>query len=96
MGADPYLRRRKLLAAGWDGADGGNERHLAECGEGFMLEMRGFLKGDEGKLDSAAFCIRHNPADTAVVNYMADVNGFTLMDMVSYNGKHKMCIRDSP
>lgn len=88
LGADPYLRRRKLLAAGWDGADGGNERHLAECGEGFMLAMRGFLKGDEGKLDSAAFCIRHNPADTAVVNYMADVNGFTLMDMVSYNGKH--------
>ncbi len=88
LGADPYLRRLKLLAAGWDGADSGNARHLGECSEGFMLEMRGFLKGDEGKLDSAAFCIRHNPANIAVVNYMADVNGFTLMDMVSYNGKH--------
>lgn len=88
LGADPYLRRLKLLAAGWDGVDGGAVKHLAECGEGFMLEMRGFLKGDEGKLDSAAFLTRRNPAAVGVVNYMADVNGFTLMDMVSYNGKH--------
>ena len=31
---------------------------------------------------------RRNPAEYAVVNYMANTNGFTLMDAVSYDRKH--------
>lgn len=88
LGEDPYLRRLKLLAPGWEGVDGGTVRHLADYNDGFMLEMRGFLKGDEGQLDNLAGRTRRNPADCAVINYMANTNGFTLMDAVSYNGKH--------
>lgn len=88
LGEDPYLSRTKLLGENWYGVKPGDCRHLAQCGPGFMLDMRGFLKGDEGKLDQAAFHTRHNSDQVAVVNYMAGVNGFTLSDMVSYDQKH--------
>ena len=54
----------------------------------FMEDMRRFLKGDEGMLQAFEFRNRRNPAEYAVVNYMANTNGFTLMDAVSYDRKH--------
>lgn len=88
VGADPYLSRIKLLANGWDVGACREAGYLAESNDGFMLDMRRFLKGDERMLDKLCYHVRHNPADCSVINYMADNNGFTLMDMVSYNGKH--------
>ena len=52
------------------------------------MDMRRFLKGDEGMLSALSYHIRHNPDHMGVINYMANVNGFTMMDMVSYNEKH--------
>lgn len=88
LAEDPYLSRLKLIASQWTDVDCGQVRHLAECNDGFMLDMRGFLKGDEGMLNSVAFHTRHNPGAKAAINYMAGTNGFTMMDMVSYNKKH--------
>ena len=88
IAADPYLSGVKLFADSWEGMPHGSCRHLAEYNDGFMMDMRRFLKGDEGQLDGAAFHIRRNPEKTAVINYMANNNGFTMMDMVSYNEKH--------
>lgn len=88
LGRDPYLSRVKLLAQSWDQVPGGKHRHLAEYNEGFAIAMKRFLKGDEGMINSLIHYTRRNPGDCAVINYMANVNGFTLMDNVSYDQKH--------
>lgn len=88
IGRDPYLSRVKLLAQSWDGVDGGRNKHLARYNEGFAIDMKRVLKGDEGMVSSLAFHIRNNPKEQAVINFMANVNGFTLMDNVCYDQKH--------
>lgn len=88
IGQDPYLSRTKLFAASWDGVGKGAVRHLAEYNDGFMLDIRRFLKGDEDQLKRLAFHSRQNPETFGVINYMANTNGFTMMDMVSYERKH--------
>ena len=88
LGEDPYLSRLKLFARSWEGVNPGTCRHLAEYNEGFLTDMRRFLKGDEGQLDHVAFHSRRNPANIGVVNFMANTNGFTMMDMVSFDSKH--------
>ena len=50
--------------------------------------MRSFLKGDEGMLNQVALHVKDNPDTVASINYMANTNGFTLLDMVSYDHKH--------
>lgn len=63
-------------------------RNLAEYNDGFMLDARRFLKGDEGQLPGFTWRARRNPDRQGVINYMANHNGFTLMDLVSYDEKH--------
>ena len=63
-------------------------RNLAECNRGFQNDARRFLKGDEGSLQPFLGRARYNPKDTAVVNEITTHDGFTLMDLVSYNDQH--------
>ena len=85
---DPYLTGTKLLASGWDQEDTKHKRHLGEYNDGFLMDMRRFLKGDEEQLNNLIFRTRRNPKGYGVINYIAETNGFTLMDMVSYEMKH--------
>lgn len=90
---DPLLRRTKLLGIGFDTERiyHGREpktRNLAEYNQAFQNAMRRYLKGDEGMLEEAAARIRRNPAACGVINYMAEHDGFTMYDMVSYESKH--------
>ena len=78
----------KLFSTSWMGVPGGHEKHLAEYNDGFLVDMRRALKGDEDEMNHLIFRSRRNPADFGVINYMANTNGFTLMDMVSYDTKH--------
>ena len=39
-------------------------------------------------MNHLAYHTRNNPEKVGVVNYMANTNGFTMMDMVSYDRKH--------
>ena len=64
------------------------ERHLAEYNTNFQRCLRHLLKGDGGSAHPASDAMRRNPPTHGVVNYMANVDGFTLMDSVSYNDKH--------
>lgn len=90
----PTLSGTKLLGTYFpDEAQGPYEekkryRNTAECNDGFMIDMRCFLKGDKGMLNSATYRMRRNPAGSAVINYIASHDGFTLADLVSYNEKH--------
>lgn len=85
---DPYLSGTKLLAGGWTGGDSPGRRHLGEYNDGFMMDMRRILKGDEEQMNNLIFRTKHNPKSVAAINYMANTNGFTMMDMVSYEMKH--------
>lgn len=104
LAKDPFLTGTKLFAESWDGAvnhglgrgykarsDGKvtvREKYLAEYNEQFQIDMRRLLKGDEEMMNALAFRSRRNPPDYGVVNYMANTNGFTMMDLVSYDRKH--------
>lgn len=85
---DPFLAGTKLLASGWEKEDTKHKRHLGECNDGFLMDMRRFLKGDEDQINNLIFRTRRNPKGYGVINYMAETNGFTMYDMVSYEMKH--------
>ena len=63
-------------------------RNLAADNGNYRNDMRRFLKGDENLVGQVIFDQRNNPRDCAVVNYLADYDGFSLYDMVSYDRKH--------
>ena len=65
-----------------------SRRNLAEYNADFMQNARGLLKGDEDQLYHFVYRCRKNPPASGVINYMASHDGFTMMDMVSYNDKH--------
>ena len=63
-------------------------RNLATYTDDYMYDMRCFLKGDEDKLESVLYHMRTNPTQTGRIHYLTNYNGFTLMDLVSYDRKH--------
>ena len=87
---DPYLAGTKLWALSWEAEKpaAGEKKHLGEYNDGFLIDMRRALKGDEEQMSSLIYRNRRNPAETGVLNFMAGTNGFTMMDMVSYDQKH--------
>ena len=64
------------------------EKHLAEYNDKFQMDMRRILRGEQGLVESLRYWTEKNPSDHAVINYMANTNGFTMMDMVTYDEKH--------
>lgn len=94
IAADPALSDRKLWyydfpteqIYGYDKTPA--YRNLAAYNDGYQRDMRRFLKGDEGLLQAVMQRMRCNPRQKAVINYLTDYAGFTMMDMVSYDRKH--------
>ncbi len=91
---DPYLSRTKFLATYWNTGEFYHqyekidEKILAEYNDGFMVDCRRFLKSDEGQVNGFVNRMRKNPSQQTVINYITNTNGFTLMDLVSYDIKH--------
>lgn len=99
---DPILGSVKLIAEAWDA--GGlyqvgsfpSYNRWAEWNGKYRDDLRGFLKGDDGKAQSAALRMTgsqdlYPPAfrgDNASVNFLDCHDGFTLYDLYSYNQKH--------
>lgn len=86
LAGDPLLADTKLWAVSWEQEK--QSRFIGEYNDGFMVDMRRVLKGDEDSLNNLIFRTRRNPQGYGVINYMANTNGFTMMDMVSYDRKH--------
>ena len=96
---DPWLSRFKIWADSWQGqipeqpmhgsarttAPG---RYLADYNDGFQNDMRRVLKGDENMLPTLMQRVRENPSNRANIQYMANVSGMSLMDVLSYDRKH--------
>ena len=94
LAQEPLLSHTKIMSEGfgleeiYDGRTVPGFRNLAEYNDGFMMDIRRFLKGDEGMIPAFIWRERKNPERHAVMNYLAGHNGFTLMDAVSYDEKH--------
>lgn len=86
---DPLLSRVKIFTVYWNGMAGVRSyKNLANYNQGFMNCARKLLKGDENQLNEFVSRVKMNDSNTAVINYISNNNGFTLMDMVSYDRKH--------
>lgn len=94
IATDPFLSRTKLLSATWDTKRIYRQdvipqfRNLAEYNDGFLVDVRRFLKADEGQVQKLIHRFKKNATQCATINYLADQNGFTLADLYSYDVKH--------
>jgi isoamylase len=97
---DPVLAKCKLIAEAWD-AGGlyqvGTFPAYGRWGEWngkYRDSLRKFLKGEAGMVSQMAQRLTGSPdlyagrGATASVNFIVAHDGFTLMDLVSYNEKH--------
>jgi glycogen operon protein len=98
---DPVISQVKLIAEPWDlGAGGyqvGNFPVLwAEWNDKYRDNLRKYWKGDGGQLAELGFRLtgssdlygRGGRRPFASINFVTAHDGFTLNDLVSYNGKH--------
>ena len=97
---DPVLAKCKLIAEAWDA--GGLYQvgtfpaygRWAEWNGKYRDSVRRFIKGDDGMVGDLAQRLQGSPdlyhgrGTTASVNFVTCHDGFTLYDMVAYNGKH--------
>lgn len=98
---DPVLVGRKLIAEPWDIGRGGYQLGafpppFAEWNDRFRDDMRAFWVKQNGALGifaerfagSADIFRRRNKKPSDGINFITAHDGFTLHDLVSYNGKH--------
>lgn len=62
--------------------------HIAEYNDAWYYDMRRYLKGDEGMLNSVLYHLRHIPQKEGCIHYLTNYHGFTMADLVSYDHKH--------
>ncbi|GAB2738721.1 glycogen debranching protein GlgX [Sinomonas soli] len=99
--ADPVLSRAKLIAEPWDVGPGGYQvgnfpPQWTEWNGKFRDCVRDFWRGEPGTLrelsmrvaGSADLYAEHGRRPSASINFVTAHDGFTLRDLVSYNGKH--------
>ena len=98
---DPALNRVKLIAEPWDLGHGGYQvgnfpAGWAEWNDRYRDGMRGYWKGDEGRIGEMArrltgssdLYAHAGKRPHASINFVTAHDGFTLHDLVSYNDKH--------
>jgi isoamylase len=99
--SDPVLANVKLIAEAWDAAGLYQVGHFVgdswkEWNGRFRDDVRAFLKADNGTARQLAFRLTGSPdvyewegreAEQSI-NFVTCHDGFTLNDLVSYNGKH--------
>jgi len=99
---DPVLGKCKLIAEAWDA--GGlyqvgsfpNWGRWAEWNGKFRDDIRRFIKGDPGLVGAVIQRVEGSPdlyrwqgrSTSSSINFITCHDGFTLMDLVSYDGKH--------
>ena len=98
---DPLLRQTKIIAEAWDaggayqvgGFPGGR---WAEWNDRYRDDVRRFWRGDAGSVAAMAtrltgssdLYLRDGRKPFHSINYITSHDGFTLRDLVSFNGKH--------
>jgi glycogen operon protein len=98
---DPVISQAKLIAEPWDVGEGGYQvgkfpSLWAEWNGRFRDVVRRYWKGDDGQLAELGYRLtgssdlyqRDGRHPSASINFITAHDGFTLNDLVSYNGKH--------
>ncbi len=98
---DPVISQVKLIAEPWDVGEGGYQVGKfpplwAEWNGRYRDVVRRYWKGDDGQLAELGYRLtgssdlyqRDSRHPTASINFVTAHDGFTLHDLVSYNGKH--------
>lgn len=98
---DPILSQTKLIAEPWDVGEGGYQVGnfpvgWAEWNGKYRDTIRRYIKGDGGQMAELAYRLTGSSdlystsgrRPFASVNFVTAHDGFTLNDLVSYNGKH--------
>lgn len=85
--SDAQLADTKIMTVRWNGSKG-IYKNMASYNNEVQNIIRRYLKGDENMLRAFVDMQINNPDNTAVINYVANNNGFTLYDLVSYDRKH--------
>ncbi len=98
---DPVLSQVKLIAEPWDVGEGGYQVgnfpvSWSEWNGKYRDTVRSFWKGDEGRVGEMAYRLTGSPdlyehngrRPYASINFVTAHDGFTLLDLVSYNEKH--------
>jgi len=98
---DPVISQVKLIAEPWDVGEGGYQVGKfpplwAEWNGRYRDVVRRYWKGDDGQLAELGYRLtgssdlyqRDGRHPTASINFVTAHDGFTLNDLVSYNGKH--------
>src|SRR5579885_378779 len=98
---DPVISQVKLIAEPWDVGEGGYQVGKfpvlwAEWNGKYRDTVRRYWKGDEGQLSDLGYRLtgssdlyQHDGRKpSASINFITCHDGFTLHDLVSYNGKH--------
>ena len=99
--SDPVLANVKLIAEAWDAAGLYQVGSFAgdswkEWNGRFRDDVRAFLKSDNGMVRALAYRLTGSPdvyghesrEPEQSINFVTCHDGFTLNDLVSYNGKH--------
>nr|VFK57810.1 MAG: glycogen operon protein [Candidatus Kentron sp. UNK]VFK69175.1 MAG: glycogen operon protein [Candidatus Kentron sp. UNK] len=103
IAADPVLANTKLIAEAWDAAgvyqvgSFPNWGRWAEWNGHFRDDIRRFVRGDPGMVQILATRMTGSPdlyqtdrEPYHSINFVTCHDGFTLMDVASYNGKHNI------
>src|ERR1700683_2871085 len=98
---DPVISQVTLIAEPWDVGDGGYQggnfpAGWAEWNGRYRDTVRPYWKSDDEQLSDLAFRLtgssdlydRDGRRPSASINFVTAHDGFTLHDLVSYNGKH--------
>ncbi|HKE25682.1 MAG TPA: glycogen debranching protein GlgX [Bryobacteraceae bacterium] len=98
---DPVVSQVKLIAEPWDVGEGGYQVGKfpplwAEWNGRYRDVVRRYWKGDDGQLAELGYRLtgssdlyqRDGRHPTASINFITAHDGFTLRDLVSYDGKH--------
>jgi isoamylase len=99
IAVDPVLSSRKLIAEPWDAtgegyAVGGFGANWTEWNDRFRDSTRDFWRGHEPirdlgyRLSGSSDLYAPSRRPWASINFVTAHDGFTLRDLVSYNGKH--------
>ena len=65
-----------------------DKKRLIRYDEGFMEAARHFLRGDEDSIGNFVHKLTRHEGGHPTINFMADQNCLSLMDMVSYDHRH--------
>jgi isoamylase len=98
---DPVLSQVKLIAEPWDLGEGGYQvgnfpPGWTEWNGKFRDNIRDYWRGEGGVVGELAYRLtgssdlyeRHGRRPVASINFITAHDGFTLLDLVSYNAKH--------